>query len=199
VSAAYAGKYHLTTGHGFVPNDAGVRYDYGIENMKGFEGSCSFSMGQLAVVDEQCNHELPPVSTIKSWSCFDFGADLKWPYFEWGMQPSTEWNNEASDTPRTALLDNWRYYKRTDNVLAFLMWQSLRRPSIPVPLKRADWGWSGTAKKIQNTSPPVWYLYAQTQAHLTDGVDWHQHPQWSRLIWTPKTETTNDFYYPEPQ
>ena len=115
------------------------------------------------------------------------------------MQPSDEWGNESYDTPRTALLDNWRYYKRTDNFLTFLMWQSLRRPSIPVPLKRADWGWTGTTKKIQNTSPPVWYLYTAEPPHLTEGTDWHHHPEWDRLIWTPKVETINDFYYPEPQ
>lgn len=194
------GLWRLTTGKnrdwGFT-EDVGVRYDYWLSGLNEFEGSFNVTFGQLAIVHIKANRDLG--APIKSWHWDGKGNDGEWPYAHWGHQLTNTPPPLVADTPNSILEDEDRYYSRWDKFYSVLMWQSLRTDSIPVPLSLAIWTWKGQAKKIQGTTPPVWYLYDGSSPRMTYGTPLYEHPQWTNLVLAGYTQLTNDFYYPEPQ
>ena len=200
-----SGGYYLTTGHGTSIDDVGVRYDYQITDLRGYTNAFLVHFGQWMTSSDKGNVELPG-KPYKSWWRWERGLDAtpgpQWWYKYWDNQMGTVNQpvnaDPANDTPNNPLPNTIRYFKRTDNFVSLLFWQSNRgRHSIPVPLSKAEWNWAGETKKIQGNN--VWYLYSRTQPQLTYGQDWNWHPAWDHRMNMPApAPNTNDFFYPEP-
>lgn len=198
VGPFYKGYYHLTTGKNFTYDDVGVRYDYGITDLAGFEGSFEMAIGQILLAPSSGDDNLDLGEIYKSWSYVTNGLDGVWPYDVFQGQLLTN-DIPVIDTPAHPLEHYERYVRRYDKFWTILTWRSLRTDSTPIPLKIAKWSWAGEAKKVQGPPPPVWYLYSRDNPELTYGLDVTGLPEWTSKVAPPLTVTTNDFYHPEPQ
>jgi hypothetical protein len=192
----YAGYYYLSTGANRTTNDVGMYYSCEITDLAGYVGPHNFFMAQVTTLDWKYNSVVPNVS----YHITGFrGIDTEYPYAwfpgEGGKTATTAW---TTDTPWTRLIDIYGFLWRRDTFECYLMWQSQRRASIPVPLSRADWTWYGRAERMTTNNPGVFRLRPPgTDPQLVVGTAWYTHPTWTNnadnAVWQ-----FNNFHYITP-
>ena len=82
------------------------------------------------------------------------------------------------DSPGVALHSTDAKVKNSNSFDTFLMWQSLSRPSIPVPIRMLHWNYSAVATNSSGT----WYFPGVNSTNVsitTNNTPTTQFPQWS--------------------
>jgi hypothetical protein len=191
--------YHLCVGRNCEPTTVGMVFEYAMTDLKGYTGPFKTSFLQLVKVDWLANFSEPPWGTAQPGGFYSSekrtkGIDTQYPYKDFGSAMS----GITSDSPATLLLWSTRFEWRTDEFETYLLWQPTRGPSIPVPLKIANWQWRGQARRVNTNSPPVWNLGRQTiNPQAATGVDIYLPPTWTNNVrYVPAQYNT--YWFTEP-
>jgi hypothetical protein len=192
----YAGYYYLSTGPNSTTNNVGMYYSCEMIDLAGYVGPHDFFMAQVVTLDWKYNSVVPNASFFMEGFR---GIDTQYPYGWYpGQGGKTETTAWTTDSPWTRLIDIYGFFWRRDSFECYLLWQSRRRASIPVPLSRADWSWYGRAERISTNSPGVFQLRPPgTDPQLTVGVNWYTHPTWTNNT-QRAAYTFNNFWYTTP-
>jgi len=122
---------------------------------------------------------------------FGSGLDSHYPAFY--PFPATEpWWHE--DDPPAEPVDNSVQVWRSDHFTMYLLYQIDSTNSIPAPLKKLDWSWSGVA---QTNGAGGWQLVSSsvnlTNVNLSAG-----YPIWTNNVLNGMTTTNNQWINPFP-
>ena len=149
-SGNFAGLYpRLQAGRNITTNDVGMFYEFILDDLKGFQGSCEFQFVQIATTDIKRN--LPYTgSQYLSKEVQMRGLDNAYPYMSW---PSPTIYGYTEDSPGHVLISDLNVFVYNhDQFECYLMF----KPSggIPVPLRVTNWEWKG--KALFNGTTGLW-------------------------------------------
>ncbi|MCP9494305.1 MAG: Ig-like domain-containing protein [Pyrinomonadaceae bacterium MAG19_C2-C3] len=102
----------------------------------------------------------------------DAGLDTAFPYSS--NDPNA---TETQDSPGLRLTINFNYATVNDSFQMWLMFKPSGDNSIFVPLRRVNWGWSGSAER---PGTPFWNLVAGSSVQASSPADSTTHPTWTK-------------------
>jgi hypothetical protein len=119
------------------------------------------------------------------------GLDTRYPAFPPSSATLPWW---SEDDPPGESADGSAQVWRSDHFVMYLLYQLNAAGSIPVPLKRLDWSWSGTA---QTNGIGGWQLLSASVAMQNVNVS-ADYPVWTNNTLTGTTITNNQWINPFP-
>jgi len=152
-------------------------------NIKNSCGESTFFFTQTgSMLSSQC--QSPTNSINKSASGID-GVFQEAIFY--GLTPSSA--STYQDSPGSGIWNSDIKIARTDSFNSYLMFQP-PAPSVPVPLKKISWGWSGVA--IPNASQPGWWTLISSNAVINaNNQETSSYPQWTNSMAYLITTTNN--------
>jgi hypothetical protein len=181
--------YWLTCGLGYTLNDVGMFFSFeipGVAALRGFTNSdFHLEMVQLLTAEIKENFAHPD-GTNAARQLIARGVDAlpdDYVYQRWlvdapGSDSSSYYrSNYTTDTPGDPLLPDRAYLSRQDAYQSYLLF----RPSggKPVPLKVANWNWSGSANRTNGVFV-LWGIPTNPQPASGDRCD--EPPQWEGRV-----------------
>jgi hypothetical protein len=174
-AGGFSGPF-LTCGLGKACNDTnmvGMLFEYEIVDMKGY--SQNFTLRWLQLVSTSLQLNLAETNVAASISTN--GLDTRYPIKSWLPFPllNMDMTGSDDDSPFQGLVPEFAMLSREDQFAAHLLFE----PSggKPVPLKRAVWGWRGTA--VATTNAPLGFdLRSPTNPDPAIGQSWDSPPTW---------------------
>jgi hypothetical protein len=176
-------------------------YDYEIQDMKGYTNNFQLFWVQIISTSSRWNATSNTnLATTLTGNGLDNGGS-SFPYYvhSWPISPASfpsGTNGYWDDSPGFGLNGSGAYYWRTDNFQTYLLFQP--NGGKPVPLKQANWNWSGQARLTDITSsPPTYELVSPINPSATIGSPCSVPPTWTNNLFPLVVSTTNS-WYPTP-
>jgi hypothetical protein len=188
------GEYFLHVGDYFyTTNEVGMYFSYEVLDHYSYGNNWSFEFIQLAAIDWRENLDLAAhASDYIVARGVDNGPDGYW-YKRFFFR-----SGSATDSPASRLVPVQAFEWRTDQFECYLMFHP--EGGIPVPLKLANWNWTGRAERLTTNVPALFrgvspFIHPQPAI----GVDSQVIPQWTNTMAVLKTNWSfNAFWYPTP-
>jgi hypothetical protein len=181
--------YWLTCGLGYTLNDVGMFFSFEIPSVPALRGytNSSFSLHMVQLLGTCIKENFAnPEGTNLARQLVENGVDSlpgKYAYETWEIAPPGQ--NElaysrigaTTDTPGDPLLPDRAYLSRQDAYQSYLLFHP--DGGKPVPLKVANWNWSGSANRTNGVFV-LWGTPTNPQPASGDRCD--EPPQWEGRI-----------------
>jgi hypothetical protein len=183
---AYPGYYlHFgTTAELITETNWGMRFYATNINLNGCSTAANFLFVQLGTVQAEHNYTNGTSSRYIS-----SGLDSFYPASEF---PANETFWHMDDPPAEAVYDSYQVW-RSDHFTMYLFYKLNSSNSIPAPIKRLDWSWSGVAQ----TNASGWQLITNSIG-LTNVNILASLPNWTNNLINGTTTTNNQWINPFP-
>jgi hypothetical protein len=169
----------------FTSTNYGIRFYATNIVLNGCPSSSTFKYVQLGTIQAEHNYT-NGTSTQYTGS----GLDTRYPAFSFS---ATEQFDHEEDEPSEPVGDSAQVW-RSDHFTMYLLFQPNSANSIPVPLKKLDWSWSGVG---QTNGTGGWQLLSSSTSLQNVNVS-ADYPTWTSNAITGTTTTSNQWINPFP-